>query len=113
MNFNCSFRTVEKLKLTKAERFLPCLMLYSIIAWRILFLTHLSRTSSHEKCEYVFDKNEWQCAFSIVNKKPPPKLQPTLSEAILLIAKLGGFLARKNDNDPGAKNYIAWITAIA
>lgn len=31
----------------------------------------------------------------------PPDQPPKLKEAILMVAKLGGFLARKNDGEPG------------
>ncbi len=38
---------------------------------------------------------------------PPPKSTPKLSEIILMIAKLGGFLGRKSDEHPGPK--VMWI----
>lgn len=43
----------------------------------------------------------------MVNKTPiPPDTPPTLIEAVLLVAKLGGFLARKGDGEPGVK--VLW-----
>jgi hypothetical protein len=42
-----------------------------------------------------------------VNKThTPPEDPPTLSEAVLLLAKLGGFLGRKHDGKPGVK--VLW-----
>lgn len=43
-----------------------------------------------------------QCATT--NKNPlPPQKPPSLKEAVRMIAKLGGFLCRKGDGEPGAK----------
>ena len=39
----------------------------------------------------------------ILNKNSPPKAVPTANTVIRLIAKLGGFLGRKGDGEPGAK----------
>ena len=39
----------------------------------------------------------------VLNKKPLPKIPPRLNEVVRLVARLGGFLARKADGEPGAK----------
>lgn len=44
----------------------------------------------------------WRAAF-ILNKRPPPKTVSTPNSVIRLIAKLGGFLGRKRDGEPGTK----------
>ena len=54
-------------------------------------------------CEYLFERIEWQLAYIHVHKKPPPDKAITLSDMMKLIAKRGGFLARKNDDAPGPK----------
>lgn len=39
-----------------------------------------------------------------VNKNPiPPAEPPTLTQAVRMIARLGGFLGRKGDGEPGVK----------
>ncbi len=50
----------------------------------------------------LFEKDAWQAAY-ILNKKKPPKNSPRRNEVIHLIAQRGGFPARKEDGDPGAK----------
>lgn len=50
----------------------------------------------------LFDRDEWQAAF-ILTKKKVPQQPPRLNEVIRLVARLGGFLARKGDGEPGAK----------
>ena len=37
------------------------------------------------------------------SKKPLPPNPPTLGDMILIVARFGGFLARKNDGNPGAE----------
>jgi hypothetical protein len=38
-------------------------------------------------------------------KKPLPKQPPRLNEVLRLIARLGGFLGRKGDGEPGVKTH--------
>lgn len=98
---------VEELQLEDAERIKRAVAVYSIAAWRLLFLTYLARTEPDGSCEEALEKHEWQALYCFVNKsKSPPNVAPTLAEAVLLIAKLGGFLARKSDGQPGVK--VLW-----
>lgn len=99
--------TVEELQFDTFKATSKCIALYSIVAWRILYLTMLGRSCPDIECSIVFQPNEWQSVYSIVTKRPPPKRPPTLNEIILMIAKLGGFLGRKSDKYPGAK--VIWI----
>lgn len=93
---------VEELQLETYDRLKNALAIYSIIAWRLLYLTYEARENPNATCEIVFKKHEWQALYCMVKKTPtPPAVPPTLKEAILLLAKLGGFLARKCDGEPG------------
>lgn len=92
---------IEKIQIDEQARYDPCLAMYLIVAWRILFLTNLGRAVPNLDSECVFEAIEWQTAFVILHKKPPPKKSPTLKEMLKMIAELGGFLGRKNDGDPG------------
>lgn len=94
---------VEKLQLEKASRFLPCLAMYSIIAWRILMMTQASRDQGELSCESLFEKIEWQTVYAAVKKQKPPPDPPSLSTIVRYLAQLGGFLARKGDGPPGPK----------
>lgn len=99
--------TVEELQFESLKATSNCLALYMIAAWRILYLTMLGRHCPEINCEVVFEANEWQSVYAIVMKQSPPKEPPTLNEIIIMIAKLGGFLARKSDKLPGSK--VMWI----
>jgi len=93
---------VEALQLSTMERLERALALFMVVAWRIARLVRLGRTCPDLDAELLFDPDEWKAAF-ILNKKPVPKTPPRLNEVVRLVAKLGGFLARKGDGEPGAK----------
>lgn len=92
---------IEKLQLTERQRFDPCLALYMIIAWRILYLTVLSRECPQVSCELIFSTEEWKIAHIILKKESPPKVPPPLNVMIKMIASLGGYMNRKSDPEPG------------
>ena len=50
----------------------------------------------------MFEPGEWKAAY-IMNKLKIPTTAPMLNEVVRLVARLGGFLARKPDGDPGVK----------
>ena len=80
-----------------------CLALDSLVAWRVLQLTMLGREAPDLPCDVVFEEYEWKALFCFVHKTTePPDTPPTLNDAILMVARIGGFLARKSDGFPGA-----------
>jgi hypothetical protein len=95
---------IERLQLESAERLERALALYSIVAWRLLWLTYQARLSGEQSCTTVFETHEWKSLCCIVHGSPsPPEQPPTLQVAILYVAHLGGFLARKGDGQPGVQ----------
>jgi Transposase Tn5 dimerisation domain len=55
-------------------------------------------------CEGVLTPEQWQVLHQVVKKTPQvPASPPSLREAVRQIARLGGFLARKGDGEPGVK----------
>jgi hypothetical protein len=93
---------VETLQLSTMQRLERALALFMVVAWRIARLMRLGRTCPDLEAELLFEREEWQAAF-ILNKKRPPKKPPRLNEVVRLIARLGGFLGRKGDGEPGVK----------
>jgi len=94
---------LQRLQLETEDRFLPCLVLYMIIAWRVLFTLMLGRTFPDMDCEVLFDRLEWQATYLVFKRCPPPQTPPRLGEIVCLIASLGGYLGRKYDGPPGPK----------
>ena len=94
---------VEALQLGTLERLERALVIYLIIAWRILHLVTWGRECPDLPCEVVFDPEEWQAAWIVAYRCPPPDTPPKLSDMVRLIAGFGGFLGRKHDGHPGPK----------
>ena len=96
---------VEKLQLEEMERLMRAIVTYCIVAWRILQITHNARKHPEIPADTVLEKHEWEALYCITHKKAvPPEKPPTLHEAVQWIAKLGGFLGRKSDGEPGVKS---------
>jgi hypothetical protein len=98
---------VEELQLQTRDRLEVALAFYMIIAWRVLYLVMLGRTVPDLSCEAVFAAEEWTAIYLVVQKKKPPRRPPALAELLALMARLGGYLARKGDGPPGPK--AIWI----
>ena len=93
---------VEELQSEKAERLEKLIAIYSIIAVQIMHLMMIGRLLPDASCELLLDEEEWQLLYRVSNKtRQVPEEAPSVKEAILMIARLGGFLARKSDGDPG------------
>ncbi len=98
---------IEELQFQASSRLLPCIAMYLIIAWRLLYTTMLGRHLPKVSCALVFEEDEWECAYAITKKKKPPLDPPSLEEMINMVAMMGGYLGRKNDGPPGPK--AMWI----
>ena len=98
---------VEALQLATLERLERALVIYLMIAWRILQMVTWGRDCPALPCEVMFDPEEWQAAWIVAKRGPPPETPPTLREMVRLIAHFGGFLGRKSDGHPGPK--ALWI----
>ena len=95
---------VEKLQLETAERLERAIAVYSIVAWRLLWLTYQARKSPEASCEVALEKHEWESLYCTIHRTNlPPSAPPTLRQAVKWIAQLGGFLGRKGDGEPGVK----------
>jgi len=93
---------VEELQSEIAIKLMKLVAIYSIIALEIMQLSYVARTHPEESCELCFTEEEWKILYRVSNKtKKIPGKPPTIYEAVVMIAKLGGFLARKSDGFPG------------
>ena len=87
-------------------------MRHLVVAWRINRLMRLGRSLPELPADLLLEADEWQAAY-ILNKKPVPKKTPELNSVVRLIARLGGFLGRKGDGEPGAKTLWLGLRDIA
>lgn len=100
---------IEKMRLTKLNRIEKFMTLISIVSWRLLWMTRVQKISPNLPCSAVFERAEWKTLFMVTENKsyssPPP-----LQNAIRQMAKLGGFLGRKSDGEPGVQSiWHGWL----
>jgi hypothetical protein len=94
---------VESCRLGHADRLAKYLTVMSIVAWRLFMITLIARTDPAIPCSTFLTDQEWKVLFLRVNaNKPIPKKIPTIGIVVIWIAKLGGYLDRKNDGPPGS-----------
>jgi hypothetical protein len=95
---------IEALQLASADRLTRALAVYSVLAWRLLYATMLSRTSPEIPASVLLRPEEWQALYCAVHHTAKPCAEPpTLQQAVHWIARLGGFIGRKSDGEPGPK----------
>lgn len=94
-------RRVEALQLGSVERLERALALFIVVAWRVAHLMRLGRTCPDLDAELFFDPDEIRGAYLLT--KVRHTAAPKLNEVLRLIARLGGFLGRKSDGEPGVK----------
>jgi len=95
---------IEESKLQTAEGLCRLISIYSILAWRIFWMTMVNREAQAISPKVVLTANEMKI---LDHLKPDREKTPTtLAKYILKIAKLGGYLARNSDPPPG--NKVIW-----
>ena len=93
---------IESLQLGRIEGIERALALYMVIAWRIAHLMRLGRTCPDLDADLFFSPDEIHGAYLLTNTKQPER-KPTLNVVLRLVARLGGFIGRKSDGEPGVK----------
>lgn len=91
---------IEERRFETVDRVLPALALSLIVGWRTLYLCRLGRAFPDLDCEALFEPSEWKAVYRVVTGKWPPQKPPKLKARIRLVARLGGFADRK-ENEPG------------
>ena len=93
---------IEDRQFETLERILNCLAVYSIIAWKVMYLSRLGRECPELNCELIFEPSEWKSVWMTVRKEEPPSSPPSLNEMTRMIASLGGYVIRKS-TQPGTQ----------
>ena len=97
----------EDSKLRTAERLVNLISIFCILSWRIFWMTMINRSTPKASPSVVLTKTEIGLLDQLINDKR--KTSPhgkRLGTYLIKIARLGGYLARKNDPPPG--NVVMW-----
>lgn len=94
--------TVEQCRLQSQDRLNRYITLMSIITWRLFWMAHLQRTHPTACATSILTEIEIQTLITLKHHPINDSL-PLLSvaQAMIAIAKLGGFRGRKGDGEPG------------
>lgn len=98
---------VERMQFENAGSLSPAIAMSAVVAWRILYITKLSREQPEADVaiiaapEEVLVLEHW-----LVAKKEKLRQIRTANEFVFAVALLGGFMGRKRDGAPGTK--ILW-----
>lgn len=96
---------IDDLAHETAERLRRAIGINLVIAWRIMLMTLLGRETPELPADILFSDVELRTLHAYAKKKglKPPLL---LGEAVILVAKMGGYLGRNKDLPPG--HQILW-----
>ena len=93
---------IEERQLETLERLRTCAAIDIVVAWRVLYLTVLSRHVPNAPASNYFADHEWKALYCFIHKTNVlPAQAPTLHQTVRWVAQLGGFLGRKGDGNPG------------
>jgi hypothetical protein len=99
---------IEKLQERSVEKTTALILLYSIIAGKILNMTYMGRLKPEAPCSVLLGADEWKLLYCIANKtKVEPKKAYTMKEAVDYLGWLGGPKRAPSDGPPGVKTI--WI----
>ena len=98
---------VQEYQNETAERLKRAIVIDAVIAWRIQLMTLLGREVPDLPCEVFFDQWELKILEELEAREGKRAKKPpfTLGHAIILVARLGGYLARRSDPPPGAETF--------
>lgn len=98
---------IEALQLRHRDRVERALAMLAIVAWRLLWLSALSRTDPDQPCTVALSAQEWPVLWVAIHQRADvPAHPPPLGEAVRWVAHLGGYLNRASDGPPGVK--VLW-----
>lgn len=97
----------EESKLRSSERLVNLIAIFCIIGWRVYWLTMLHRAEPELSPAVALNVTEIRLLDELI-KTPPEKSRPraTVSDYVVKIARLGGYLNRATDPPPG--NKVMW-----
>jgi transposase Tn5 family protein len=95
---------VEKLQFDDATSLKHGLAVYAVVAWHLLWMTHVARTDPAQPATVVVDALEHE-----VLEAASRRSLPTVRDVVRAIAKLGGCAGSPSMGEPGVKSlWLGW-----
>jgi len=91
---------IEDRRLDDAHSLEACLAIDLVVAWRVYWLTMMSREKPETSCEQILSEQEWRVLNAWATGKIAD-IAPSVQQAVRWIGKLGGWLARGKEDNPG------------
>jgi hypothetical protein len=95
----------EESKLRTAQRLANLIAVFSILSWRVFWMTMLNRSAPTAPPALALEDTEIGLLDRLVKDRGRPRAK-TLAHYVTKIARLGGYLARASDPPPG--NTVMW-----
>lgn len=93
---------IEQRQLQTAERLQRSLAVDLVVGWRMLGMCKAAREQPDAAASAWLSQTEWEALWCQIHRRDdPPKTAPTLRQVVRWIARLGGFLGRRSDGEPG------------
>jgi hypothetical protein len=103
----------EQARLRTAPRLINLLTVFCILSWRIFWLTMTNRIAPEADPNRVFTNLELHILDRIINDKSAVRRRrPQLSNYLIKLARLGGYLARNADPPPGNETIWRGLTRL-
>ena len=97
----------EESKLRSSERLVNLISIFCIIGWRVFWLTMLQRAEPDLPPTVALDSTEIYLLDELIKPTPGKSHgKATISDYVVKIARLGGYLNRASDPPPG--NMVMW-----
>ena len=90
---------VERLQIDDATSLQHALAVYGVVAWRLLWLTHLARAAPEQPASVIVGPVE-RAVLAQARGRPVE----TVRQAVRAIARLGGFAGSPSEGEPGVKS---------
>ena len=91
---------IEDRRLDDAASLEACLAIDLVVAWRIYWLTMVAREKPDTPCDKILPSEEWRVLSAWATGTVPTKA-PGAQQAMRWIGKMGGWLPRSREDNPG------------
>lgn len=91
---------IEDRRLDDTDSLESCLAIDLVVAWRVYWMTMVGREKPDTPCDHILSEEEWHVLSAWATGKIPNTV-PTALQAMRWIGKMGGWLARGKQDNPG------------